>query len=107
MIRDVIDTLQGRGKNATHDAYFLENPDKFKEPHMQHMYCLTINLDVNNLDLKRQEFVKLETKLNEKIQIIENYEDEFEKINNRQDELEKLVWGNIDDSRLSKLNKLI
>lgn len=74
---------------------------------MQHMYCLTINLDVNNLDLKRQEFVKLETKLNEKIQIIENYEDEFEKINNRQDELEKLVWGNIDDSRLSKLNKLI
>ena len=105
--RDVIDALQGRGKNATRDAYFLENPDKLKELYMQHMHCLTINLDVNNLDLKSPEFVKLETELNEKTQIIKNYEDEFEKINNRQDKLEKLVLRNIDDSRLSKLNKLI
>ena len=58
---------------------------------MQHMHCLTINLNINNLDLKSPKFVKLETELNEKTQIIKNYEDEFEKINNRQDKLEKLV----------------
>ena len=58
---------------------------------MQHMHCLTINLNINNLDLKSPEFVKLETELNKKTQIIKNYEDEFKKINNRQDKLEKLV----------------
>ena len=87
--RDVIDALQGRGKNATRDAYFLENPDKLKELYMQHMHCLTINLDVNNLDLKSPEFTKMENELREKTEIINNYEEIYKSLDERIKNLEQ------------------
>lgn len=57
---EIIDTLQGRGKDQVHSAYFMEDPMKLREIYIEHLNCLTINLDVNNLDLKSPEYVKLE-----------------------------------------------
>ena len=60
MSLDEVDALQGRRKDTTHTAYFIENPKKLKEKYIEHLDCLTINLDVNQLDIKSPEFVKLE-----------------------------------------------
>ena len=57
---DEVDALQGRSKDSTHSAYFMENPKHLKEKYIQHLDCITINMDVNNLDIKSPEFVKLE-----------------------------------------------
>ena len=38
----------------------MENPKHLKEKYIQHLDCITINMDVNNLDIKSPEFVKLE-----------------------------------------------
>lgn len=40
-IQDV-DSLQGRGKDRTHSAYFMEDPLKLKEKYMQYLDVLTI-----------------------------------------------------------------
>lgn len=58
---EIVDTLQGRGKDQTHSSYFWENPSKLRELYIEHMGCLTINLDVNNLNIKSPEYTKLET----------------------------------------------
>ena len=60
MSLDEVDALQGRRKDTTHTAYFMENPKKLKAKYIEHLDCLTINLDVNQLDIKSPEFVKLE-----------------------------------------------
>ena len=61
MSLDEVDALQGRRKDTTHTAYFMENPLKLKEKYIEHLNCITINLDVNHLDIKSPEFVQLET----------------------------------------------
>ena len=61
MSLEEIDALQGRSKEATRSSYFTEDPTKLKEKYIQHLDCLTINMDVNQLDIKSPEFIKLET----------------------------------------------
>ena len=61
MSLEEIDALQGRSKEATHSSYFTEDPTKLKEKYINHLDCLTINLDVNQLDIKSPEFIKLES----------------------------------------------
>lgn len=60
MSLEEIDALQGRGKDSTHSSYFTEDPTKLKEKYIEHLHCLTINMDVNQLDIKSPEFVELE-----------------------------------------------
>ena len=104
---EIIDSLQGRGKDSTHRSYFMDNPLRLRERYIEHMNAVVINLDVNNLDIKSPEYVKLEMEVDEKDETIKKYEDELSDIRSRQDELEKLVLGNIDSERLGKINKLI
>lgn len=59
--KELVDALQGRGKDQVHSSYFWENPNKLREVYIEHLNCLTINLDVNNLNIKSPEYVKLET----------------------------------------------
>lgn len=58
--KELVDALQGRGKDQVHSSYFWENPEKLRDIYIENLNCLTINLDVNNLDIKSPEFVKLE-----------------------------------------------
>lgn len=37
-----VDSLQGRGKDSTHSAYFMEDPYKLKEKYCKYVECLTI-----------------------------------------------------------------
>ena len=64
MSMDEVDALQGRRKDTTHTAYFMENPSKLKEKYIEHLDCLTINLDVNSLNLKSNEYIELERENN-------------------------------------------
>lgn len=97
---EIVDTLQGRGKDQTHSSYFWENPLKLRELYIDHMDCLTINLDVNSLSIKSPEFVKLESENVE----LRKLNDET---NKRMDDLEKLVLGSISSEKLAKLHKLL
>lgn len=77
-----IDALQGRGKDPTHSSYFLEDPKKLREKYIDHLDCLTINLDVNKIDIKSPEFIQLETEN-------QNLRSDLDNIYSRLDELEK------------------
>ena len=57
---DIVDALQGRGKDQTHSSYFYENPLKLREIYIEHLNCLTINADVSNINFKSEEYIKLE-----------------------------------------------
>ena len=46
---DDVDTLQGRGKDSTHQSYFMDDPEMLKKKYIEHMGAITINLDVNSL----------------------------------------------------------
>ena len=91
--KELVDALQGRGKDQVHSSYFWENPEKLKEVYVEHLDCLTIYLDVNNLDFKSPEFIELET---ENRELKENYKLMWDEINNmkaRQDAWESLKKG--------------
>ena len=55
--------------------------------------AITINLDVNNLDIKSPEFIQLETENQEKSEKIENYENLIVNIDERLQSLEKRSGG--------------
>ena len=95
---DEINSMQGKSRNRTDESYFFDDPIKLREKYKEHLSCLTINLDVNNLDIKSPEYTRLE---------IENIElkEQNKKTNDRLDNLEKLVLGNISESELSKIHK--
>lgn len=46
---DEIDALQGRGKNNTHSAYFMENPNKLKKKYIKVLDALVINSNSNHI----------------------------------------------------------
>ena len=81
--KELVDALQGRGKDQVHSSYFWENPEKLKEVYIENLNCLTINLDVNNLDIKSQEFLKLENENN-------SLRDELSKMDEIMERLESL-----------------
>lgn len=61
-----VNSMQGKGLNSTDEAYFLDDPEKLREKYIQHMGCLTINLDVNKIDVESPEFKMLREKYEEK-----------------------------------------
>lgn len=89
MTLDEIDALQGRGKDSTHSAYFMEDPEKLRQRYIEHMDAVTINWNVNNLDIKSLEYLDLENKYEEK-------EKEVESLDERLSNLEKALGMNKD-----------
>ena len=57
---EVIDALQGRGKDQTHSSYFYENPLKLREIYIENMQHLAINWDITNINVKSKEYIELE-----------------------------------------------
>ena len=98
MSLEEIDALQGRSKEATHSSYFTEDPNKLREKYISHLDCLTINLDVNNMDIKSPEYVELEQKYNEK-------ESQFNNMEERLSRMEKM-FGNVDQMSDEEILKL-
>lgn len=84
MSMDDVNDLQGKSKGVTDQSYFYENPKKLKAKYIQHLDAITINLDVNNLDLKSPEYVKMEIDLQEKT-------DEVSTLNERVCTIEKIL----------------
>lgn len=80
MSLEEIDALQGRGKDLTHSSYFTEDPTKLREKYIEHLECLTINLDVNSIDLKSPEYIELEHKYNEKENQLNNMEERLSNV---------------------------
>jgi len=85
MSKDDVNCLQGKSRNSTDESYFYDDPKILQEKYIQFMGAVTINLDVNNLDIKSPEYVELETKYNEK-------EAEVEEMNTRISLIEKRLF---------------
>ena len=90
---EFVDALQGRGKDATHSSYFMENPEKLREEYINHLDCLMINW--NNITYKSPEYLELEGKYQEK-------EVEVKTMNNRLSAIEEMLF---DDGLCNVLDK--
>ncbi len=109
MSMDEIDELQGRGKDPTRTSYFLENPLRLREKYIEHLDAVTINLDVNNLDIKSTEYIQMETELEEKkLEVSElknSYDAQISSILERMEKLESNTQTS--NSDLIKLKRKI
>lgn len=85
---DEINSMQGKSRNRTDESYFFDDPIKLREKYIEHLDCLSINVDVNQLDIKSQEFIDLEIQVREKDKIINDYEHMFKSIDSRLQKLE-------------------
>ena len=74
MSKEDINEMQGKGQNIVDEAYFFDDPNILREKYIQHMDAVTINLDVNNIDVKSPEYLELEQKFKEKEAEVENFE---------------------------------
>ena len=85
---EFVDALQGRGKDATHSSYFMEDPEKLRKEYIEHLDCLMVNW--NSIDYKSPEYLELEQKYNDK-------EAEVESMNTRLASIEEVLFN--DDVR--------
>ena len=60
MSKEDINEMQGKGQNLVDEAYFFDDPNILREKYIEHMGAITINLDVNSLDIKSEEYLRLE-----------------------------------------------
>ena len=97
---DVIDNLQGRGKDLIHSSYFFENPLKLRELYISHLPCLLVDYNVNQLDVKSPEFLSLEAENKELKQLNDD-------VNERLENLERIVLEGVSKDDLRKLDKLL
>ena len=90
MSKEDINEMQGKGQNLVDEAYFFDDPNILREKYIEHLDCLTINMDVNKLDIKSPEFIKLETEN-------ESLRSDLDEIYSRLDSLEqnRPKWNNI------------
>lgn len=57
----IVDALQGRKQSKVHIAYFKNNPQKVKERYIEYLKEITIFDEINSLNIKSPEYMKLET----------------------------------------------
>lgn len=98
MSREIVNDLQGKAKNKVDSCYFVEDPDKLKSAYISHMNCLCINMDVTHLDIRTEEYKRLELELDRK-------NDEVNALNERLDYIERLINNNVDDTVRGIVNK--
>ena len=55
-----VNSIQGKSKTRTDEAYFFDDPDKLKQKYIDHMDAVTINLEVEKLSIKSPEFLLME-----------------------------------------------
>lgn len=103
MSKEDINEMQGKGQNLVDEAYFFDDPNILREKYIEHMNAVTINLDVNSLDIKSPEFLKLEEEITEKNEIIEKYNDIFSNIDRRLKDLEEKSLGPISEEEFDDL----
>ena len=60
MSKEDINEMQGKGQNLVDEAYFFDDPNILREKYIEHMAAITINLDVNKIDIKSPEYLELE-----------------------------------------------
>lgn len=89
MSMDDVNSLQGKSKNKTDEAYFFDDPDKLKMKYLSHVNAVTINSEVNNIDLKSPEFIELERKLKEKEVEVEDMEHRLSSLEKRFSDIDK------------------
>ena len=104
---DKVNDLQGKTKNRTDSVYFMTNPEDLKHDYVEHLNSLSIGKEVEKVTIKSKEFKELEIKNIELENENKNLKSEVSSISQRQDNLEKIVLENIDERRLSKLNKIL
>ena len=83
MSKEDINEMQGKGQNLVDEAYFFDDPNILREKYIEHMDAVTINLDVNNIDIKSQEYLELEQKLKEKEAEVKEMDDRILDIEER------------------------
>ena len=89
MSMDDVNSLQGKSKNKTDEAYFFDDPDKLKMKYLSHVNAVTITSEVNNIDLKSPEFIELERKLKEKEGEVEDMEYRLSSLEKRFSDIDK------------------
>ncbi|WP_296882263.1 site-specific integrase [uncultured Methanobrevibacter sp.] len=89
MSKEDINEMQGKGQNLVDEAYFFDDPNILREKYIEHMDAVTINLDVNNIDIKSQEYLELEQKLKEKEAEVKEIDDRILNIEERLFEIDK------------------
>lgn len=94
MSKEDINEMQGKGQNLVDEAYFFDDPNVLRQKYIEHMEAVTINVDINNIDIKSPEYLELEKMYQEKEAEVENFE-------SRMNSFEKRL-SDIDNKEMSR-----
>ena len=89
---DVINSFQGKARNKVDAAYFVDTPEKLKVRYMEHVSSLAVDMEIKNIDLKSEEFIRLEYENEQLKEAIDNIDERIEEkinvaINARSDDI--------------------
>ena len=98
MSKEDINEMQGKGQNLVDEAYFFDDPNILREKYIDHMNAVTINLEVNTLDIKSNDYILLEKRLESKSK-------EYDELKNRVSSIEETINSNMSVDDLSVIDK--
>ena len=101
MSKEDINEMQGKGQNLVDEAYFFDDPNVLRQKYIEHMEAVTINVDINNIDIKSPEYLELEKMYQEKEAEVENFESRMNSFEKRLSDID-----NKDMSRKSILERI-
>lgn len=101
MSKEDINEMQGKGQNLVDEAYFFDDPNVLRQKYIEHMEAVTINVDINNIDIKSPEYLELEKMYQEKEAEVENFESRMNSFEKRLSDID-----NKDMSRKSILEHI-
>ena len=101
MSKEDINEMQGKGQNLVDEAYFFFVLNVLRQKYIEHMEAVTINVDINNIDIKSPEYLELEKMYQEKEAEVENFESRMNSFEKRLSDID-----NKDMSRKSILEHI-
>lgn len=77
---DEIDSLQGRSKDTVRSSYFFDDPKFLKEKYKRNLNQVSINQEVNNIDIDSPEVAEIKQERNMLVDKLNNLEDNIPNI---------------------------
>ena len=100
---DIVNSFQGKAKNKVDAAYFVDTPEQLKKRYMEHVGALAINMEITSVNIKSEEYKKLEVEMQKKDETLQKYNDIFTNLDKRLQKLEVESTGPLSEEEFNDL----
>lgn len=77
--KDIVNSLQGKAKNKVDAAYFIDTAEPLRKRYIEHMDCLCLTMEVKSIDIKSEDYLRLERENKKYKEVVESIDERIER----------------------------